>query len=358
MDLRIRALHASVVGPSLRWIRSSISSRVAHRTTARASDENRSAGRLEWLQLGRSLRQVSELATRNPASTGYIQYRAAQAGRAPDHDLIQWVMLGDISPYSVCAVIEAEDPTFFRHRGFWWRRLRIAVREALREGEGVRGVSTITQQLARNLYLYPERSIRRKVQEALIARQLERVLTKERILELYLNVVEWGEGIWGIGMAAREHFSRPAAELDPFQSVVLASMLPAPRRPLRDQNARRALANQRRLLLSLYACGILSREEGRQVNNRILDLERAIADGVPAHDVLRRSTELPIEPTLQDRPDVTTQLLIASYSVLTLHRRRRVARLLRESIEQRGVAGLPLWWTGEQEQEPVEYGAA
>ncbi|HEV2147773.1 MAG TPA: biosynthetic peptidoglycan transglycosylase [Longimicrobiaceae bacterium] len=314
-----------------------------------------SAGGLGWLQVVRSLREVPELAQRNPASTGYTRYRAAQAGRESDPGLTGWVALGEISPYLVCAVLGAEDPTFFLHRGFWWARMRVAIREALRLRRGVRGVSTITQQLARNLYLHPDRSMRRKVQEALITRGLERVLTKERILELYLNVVEWGEGTWGIGMAAMEHFSRPAAELDAFQSVVLASMLPAPRQPLRDQNANRALAAQRRLLIALYGSGIMSRDEGCQVHARILGLEREIAEGVPARDVLLRLGELSIEPTLQERPEVTIQGVVAAYRDIS-GRRRGLARLMRNSPQGWRTPEVPLWWTGEPEQEPARPG--
>jgi monofunctional biosynthetic peptidoglycan transglycosylase len=313
-----------------------------------SSDSPSDAG---WLRLPRSLRDAAELAHRDPASTGYIRYRAAQAGRAPDSPLSAWVRLDDVSPYLVCAVIRAEDPFFFAHRGIGLARIRKAVGTAVREKKPVRGVSTLTQQLARNLYLHPERSMRRKAQEAILAIWLERVLTKERILELYLNVVEWGEGVWGIGSAARAHFSWTPAELDPFQSVVLASMLPAPRRPLRDGNAKRALAGQKRAVMTLYGCGILSREEQGELGRRVLELERAIEEGVPAEEVLRASAERPLALTPDDRPEISTRGLMAS--ACGFGPCRRLATVLREARRQRLPVELPLWWTGDLAPDPV-----
>jgi monofunctional biosynthetic peptidoglycan transglycosylase len=349
MDLRSRAPHAERAGFFSRRTGSVASGGGAEGTAWPASDGTRADGSLGWLRLGRSLGEIAELAHRNPTVTSYMRYRAEQAGRAPDPGLIQWVPLGDISPYLVCAVVGAEDPAFCRHGGIWWEGLRTSIGKAIRERKGVRGVSTITQQLARNLYLRPDRSMRRKVQEALVARQLERVLTKERILELYLNVAEWGEGIWGVGMAAREHFSRPAAELDAFQAVVLSSMLPAPRRPLRDQNARRAAGYQKAALRALYGSGAISRDEGNQVHARILELERAVAEGVPAPDVLRRSTGRPIQPTPRDGPAISVRSLVADH--FGVERARAFRRFEEAAARERRAPKMPLWWTGEPERE-------
>lgn len=272
-----------------------------------------------------------------------MRYRAAQTGGAPDPDGVTWVALHDISPYLVCAVVRAEDMTFFRHRGFWWSQIRAQIRNALRNRRQVRAVSTITQQLARNLYLHPERSMRRKLQEAVLAWRLERALTKERILELYLNLVEWGPGVWGIGAASRYYFSRTAAEIEPVQAMVLASMLPAPNSALYGRNAQRALAMQNRLTIDLYACGILSSDEADRAKERIAELRRAIDRGV-AGDLFR---ELAIEPTLRDRPDITVRRLVAE----DCGWEQTVA--LKAHLDRFGwpehCPPLPLWWAGKTE---------
>ena len=194
--------------------------------------------------------------------------------------------------------------------------------------------------------------MRRKLHEAIIAWRLEGALAKERILELYLNLIEWGEGVWGVEAAARTYFSRAPAELDPLQAVVLASMIPAPRRPLVDQNAVRALSKQRRLMLHLYGCGIVSRDERNQANQKISYLECAIAEGVPALEVLRRGEEMAIEPTLQDRPRIATRDLIVDDC--GLERSTRLETLVSQANGKPLGPRLPLWWQGELLPETVE----
>ncbi len=124
----------------------------------------------------------------------------------------------------------AEDAAFFGHGGFDWREIRGAAEQNLKAGRTVRGASTITQQLAKNLYLGTERTYGRKLREAVLALKLERALSKRRILALYLNAVEWGPGIFGAEAAARHWFGLPASALDAAQAAALAAMLPAPRR--------------------------------------------------------------------------------------------------------------------------------
>lgn len=139
---------------------------------------------------------VSALRTTNPTLTALIEARQAQAkeeGRSVGRHWI-WVPLSRISPYLRQAVIAAEDASFFSHEGFDWEGLKDAALYDLEKGELKRGGSTITQQLAKNLYLSSERSLLRKAHEALITRSLEQHLSKDRILELYLNVAEWGRG--------------------------------------------------------------------------------------------------------------------------------------------------------------------
>jgi monofunctional biosynthetic peptidoglycan transglycosylase len=166
---------------------------------------------------------VAALGTSNPSNTAFIERARAQGVKVR----WRWVPLDHISPEVLKAVVVAEDITFFSHNGFDTDELKVAMREAIR-GDRLRGASTITQQLAKNLWLSPSRSPLRKVRELILTRQLERRLTKPRILELYLNVVEFGPGLFGVGAAAQTYFDSPAAELDADQAAELAASLPRP----------------------------------------------------------------------------------------------------------------------------------
>lgn len=178
---------------------------------------------LAWLP------DVSELKTRNPMTTQYVGIyvrRMTRSGQKPATNM-RWVPLVEMSPHLVKAVLIAEDDRFWRHRGVDWHEMRAAVRENLRGHRG-RGASTISQQVARNLFLSPQRSYGRKVREILLARHLERTLGKERILEIYLNIVEWGQGVFGAEAASRHYYDKSAAELTPEEAVGLAAALPSP----------------------------------------------------------------------------------------------------------------------------------
>jgi monofunctional biosynthetic peptidoglycan transglycosylase len=149
------------------------------------------------------------------------------------------------------AVVAAEDAQFFSHEGFDWEGVKDAAIKNLEAGKVVHGGSTITQQLAKNLYLSSERSLLRKAREALIARSLEHHLSKRRILELYLNVAEWGRGVYGAEAAAQHHFGKSAIELTEEEAAMLAAILPSPRRydPLRI--TRHVAARQRTILRNM-----------------------------------------------------------------------------------------------------------
>jgi monofunctional biosynthetic peptidoglycan transglycosylase len=169
---------------------------------------------------------VSALAERNPETTAFIErQRKAAGGAEPDY---RWVPYAEISVHLKQAVLVAEDIAFFDHRGFDTAEVRTAIRQALSEGRKLRGASTISQQLAKNLWLSSSRSPWRKVKEALLTAQLERRLSKRRILELYLNVVEFGSGIYGAEAAAQRYFNKPAARLGHRQAAQLAAGLPRP----------------------------------------------------------------------------------------------------------------------------------
>ena len=166
---------------------------------------------------------VAALSRSNPETTAFIE-RARSQGTDVEW---RWVSADSISTDLKKAVLVAEDLSFFKHDGFDTHEIRIAAREAV-QGKRVRGASTITQQLAKNLWLSPSRSPTRKLREIALTGQLERHLSKRRILEIYLNVVEFGPGIYGAEAAARRYFDISAADLNPEQAARLAAALPRP----------------------------------------------------------------------------------------------------------------------------------
>jgi monofunctional biosynthetic peptidoglycan transglycosylase len=175
---------------------------------------------------------VPALRTHNPTGTTLMERRQKQAREAGKvlKPLYLWKDLRDISPHLVHAVLLSEDDMFYQHHGFDMEQIRIALQMDWQKKRYVYGGSTITQQLARSLYLSPSKSLWRKAKEALITVLLEKYLTKRRIMELYLNVVEWGPGIFGAEAAAQTYFQKPAKDLTPDEAVALASILPSPRR--------------------------------------------------------------------------------------------------------------------------------
>jgi len=160
-----------------------------------------------------------------------MAYRMAELERKnPNAKLAyQWVPYERISPNLKRAMIAAEDARFVDHEGFDWEGIQRAIEKNERRGRIVAGGSTITQQLAKNLFLTPERSWLRKGQEAVITLMLEALLPKRRIFEIYLNVIEWGNGVFGAEAAARRHFGTSAARLSAEQGARLAAMAPNPR---------------------------------------------------------------------------------------------------------------------------------
>ncbi len=168
---------------------------------------------------------VSELALRNPRSTAFIDsYERSERDDAE----WRWVGYDDIADELKHAALVGEDIDFFTHNGFALDQLRQAVEDTVKDGEPLRGASTISQQLVKNLWLTPSRNPWRKVKEALLTLQLERDLTKQRILEIYLNVAEFAPGVYGAEAAAVARFGRPAASLSTRQAAVLAACLPSP----------------------------------------------------------------------------------------------------------------------------------
>jgi monofunctional biosynthetic peptidoglycan transglycosylase len=168
----------------------------------------------------------------NPSSSAFMQKRleAMQAANPAAKLKYHWVPYERISEHLKRAVVAAEDARFLDHEGFDWEAIQKAMQKNEQRGKVVAGASTITQQLAKNLFLSGHRSWARKGEEAAITWMMERALSKRRILELYLNLAEWGEGIFGAEAAARHHFGVPAAGLTPEQAAWLAAILPSPKR--------------------------------------------------------------------------------------------------------------------------------
>ncbi len=168
----------------------------------------------------------------NPASTAFMRTRLEILREDDTRARLrhQWVPYNRISGQLKRAVVVAEDAKFMTHGGFDWEGIQNAYEKNLREGEIVAGGSTITQQLAKNLFFSGERAWWRKAQEAAVAVMLETIMSKRRILEIYLNVIEWGDGVFGVEAAARHHYGISAAQLDPVQAARLAAIVPSPRR--------------------------------------------------------------------------------------------------------------------------------
>jgi monofunctional glycosyltransferase len=213
--------------------------------------------------------RVWRLKSNNPASTSLLDARAAESrakGQAPRQEKA-WVPLDRISLNLQRAVLAGEDTNFMYHRGFdyeaiqkvWEQAQREAAKEAKKEGEDDdwlpnlpefrRGGSTISQQLAKNLYLSSQRSFVRKGQEAVLTFMLERTLTKKRILELYLNEIEWGDGIYGAEAAAQHYFHKPAASLSFNEAAFLSAMIPNPRTVFNPQVNPKRVARRQRIIM-------------------------------------------------------------------------------------------------------------
>jgi len=168
----------------------------------------------------------------NPGTTAFMEARLEKLReKNPRAQLSQqWVPYNRISVHLKRAVVAAEDAKFLGHEGFDWEAIQKAYEKNLKKGRVVAGGSTISQQLAKNLFLSGERTWWRKAQEAVITFMIETLMTKRRILEIYLNVIEWGNGVFGAEAAARHHFGTTAASLGPEQAARLAAMIPSPRR--------------------------------------------------------------------------------------------------------------------------------
>ena len=210
-----------------------------------------------------TLPDVSALKQRNPKSTALMELRdeeyREQGWRGARRQV--WVSYAAISEHLKKAILISEDAAFFSHQGIDLNEIRAALKRDWETLSFSRGGSTITMQLAKNLYLSPSKNPLRKLKELMIARQLEQSLSKRRIFELYLNVVEWGRNVYGAEAASRYYFGKSAAGLDPLEAATLAAMLPSPR-----SSKERNILNRRNLILTrLASVGYLNGEEYRRI---------------------------------------------------------------------------------------------
>ncbi|MEO8705151.1 MAG: monofunctional biosynthetic peptidoglycan transglycosylase [Kofleriaceae bacterium] len=240
------------------------------------------------------------LGERNPDSTAFIDLRRDQAEAAGKRFELkwQWRPLNRISRYLRAAVIYAEDYNFFRHDGVDWGALEDALESNLDKGSLSIGGSTITQQLAKNLYLSPNRSMLRKARELLIAFSLEDHLSKQRILELYLNVVEWGDGVFGAEAAAQKWFGHSAQTLAPAEAVRLAIALPNPIQRAPSVRSPELTRKAVRIIRLLRMQGLIDEDQERQALDQV---------GAPGEKVMPgRRPDVPDKPDkpVPDAPDV------------------------------------------------------
>ncbi len=175
---------------------------------------------------------VSWMKKHNPKITAFMEYRVEEWRDKGKKVKIRqkWVPLSRVSPYVTKAIIIAEDDKFWSHEGFDFEAMQKAIEKDLKKKKFKAGGSTISQQLAKNLYLSPSKNPVRKIKEAILTWRIENSLSKRRIIELYVNVVEWGEGIFGIEAAAQKYFHKSAAALSAYEAARLAAVLPNPRR--------------------------------------------------------------------------------------------------------------------------------
>lgn len=198
----------------------------------------------------------------NPSNTAMMEQRSAEArdrGELPKRIQV-WVPYDRISRNLTRAVLAGEDSRFFDHAGFDWEEMRKALEEDWNRGEFKRGASTITQQLAKNLFLSTSKNPLRKLHEALITKEMEWILGKRRILEIYLNVIEWGDGIYGAEAAAHNYFNTSAAALGADQAAFLSSIIPSPNGAFNPEKHRRRVEKRKNLIERLMRHVVVPRD--------------------------------------------------------------------------------------------------
>ncbi len=222
------------------------------------------------------------LATENPRETALMRQRIAEAedeGK-PLKITQTWIPIGRIPKYVLDCIVVAEDGTFYEHGGIDWFEVQESLEKNLEEGRAARGASTITQQLAKNMFLSTSKDPLRKFREVIITLLMERRLEKRRILELYVNLIEWGRGIFGIEAAARTYFGKSAAALSLDEAARLAAVIPSPLRHRPDTDSRYVVRRKAIVLGRLTArrqAPVLEQEEEPSSPNAQVTQERDTA---------------------------------------------------------------------------------
>jgi monofunctional biosynthetic peptidoglycan transglycosylase len=214
-----------------------------------------------WVGLP-SRSEVRALAVTNPTRTRLMEQRAEEAKAKGRRARVvhSWVPLSRVSRHLIHAVIASEDQNFFGHEGVDWKAIEESIERNVEKGRFARGGSTITQQLAKNLYFGTRKSLLRKVRELVVTQWMESDLKKARILALYLNLIEWGDGVYGCEAAARHWYGKPASDLPADEAAGLAAMIPNPRRLNPRANAARHARATRRVLWLMGLAGYLGRD--------------------------------------------------------------------------------------------------
>jgi monofunctional glycosyltransferase len=201
---------------------------------------------------------VKQLKTKNPGETAFMREFAdlAKKENRPFHKKQNWVSLKSIPKDAVDAVVVAEDGTFWWHGGFDWFEFKESVERNFEEGKAARGASTITQQLVKNLYLSSSKNPLRKLKEWILTWYMEQQLSKSRILEIYFNVIEWGDGVYGIEAASQYYFDKPASDLNKDECTRLAAIIPSPRKHRADVDSKYVLRRSKLILERMEARGM------------------------------------------------------------------------------------------------------
>jgi len=232
---------------------------------------------------------VAGLAGVNPGESSLMRQRLREAEEEgkPLKILQRWIPLSRLPRYVVDAVVVAEDGTFFSHRGVDWFEVQESIEKNIQERRAARGGSTITQQLAKNLYLSTSKDPVRKLKELIITLLLEHNLSKDRILEIYLNIIEWGRGIFGIEEAARAYFGKSAGALSLDEATRLAAVIPSPLRHRPDQDSRYVLRRRAIVLQRMAARSMVASARGSGVMSDTVRDTGGAADTVSAADSLQ-----------------------------------------------------------------------
>jgi monofunctional biosynthetic peptidoglycan transglycosylase len=245
---------------------------------------------------------VASLKKSCPQKTAFMKYREKvwQEKGVKRKITNIWVPLSRVSPYVMKAVIIAEDDKFWSHEGFDFEAMQKALEKDIKKKKFKAGGSTISQQLAKNLYLSPSKNPIRKLKEAILTWRLERNLSKRRIMELYLNVAEWGDGVYGIEAAARKHYGKSAAGLIAREAAVLAAVIPNPRRYRTDGTSRYVGNQSERIYQIMVRRGIVIPEYDDVISEKDEDNQDVNGQEQPQQEKETVQEEQNISPVLPD----------------------------------------------------------